>query len=376
MFVLDELADALIANGEDVLKLTIGISELEPPKEVLEKFSEASFDLPTMRKVFPEGMPELRQAIADYYNAAFKANVSEEQVLVSTGTSSIFRNLIYLTTRPGQSVLMPRPFYSLYKMSVILNDAKVTFYDVNPEDGKIDLKSFRANYNRDETSCVVINSPGNPLGNFVSQEEVKGIYEIVDASSYVICDEIYNNVCFYDEFVCPLAYLSDRDRDVTIVTNGFSKGFRMYTKRIGFCILPPELIMPMRIIQQHTLLTSDPSSQLGMIEALKNKEAPRELTDLYRERAEYTFKQLQDTDCVPIRSEGGFYITLDCSKRIDWHDSFTDSKDLARDILHSVRVSVVPGTDFGIPKAIRLSFCNDRYTEAVNRLKAYFSSHV
>ena len=217
----------------------------------------------------------------------------------------------------------------------------------------------------------MINSPGNPIGNFVSKEEIIEIYKFIDGRSYIVNDEIYNNVCFYDEFECPLSYL-DEYKDNTIVTNGFSKGFRMYTKRVGYAILPQELIMPMRIVQQHTLLTADPVNQYGSIEALKHLDATKELRDIFRQRAEYTYTNLLDTGCSPIKSDGGFYIILDCEEWIRTKN-FRDSKDLARDILEAVYVGVVPGTDFGCPWALRLSFCNSRYNEAVDRLHHYFS---
>jgi aspartate aminotransferase len=147
----------------------------------------------------------------------------------------------------------------------------------------------------------------------------------------------------------------------------------MYTKRVGYAIIPEQLIMPMRIIQQHTLLTADPVNQHGMIEALKNLEAPEELKSIYRDRAEYTYNTLKGTGCNPIKSDGGFYIVLDCE---DWIDKkkMKSSKDLARDILEKVYVGTVPGTDFGVPKGLRLSFCNSRYLEAIDRLYDYFSA--
>jgi len=145
---------------------------------------------------------------------------------------------------------------------------------------------------------VVINSPGNPVGNIVTPDEMREIYEIVDRQAYVLNDEIYNNTMFYDEFHSPLALFPEH-KDMTIVTNSFSKGFRMYTKRIGFAILPTDLQTNLRVIQQHTLLCTDPCYQYGMIAALADEESPRELTGVYKARAEYTTKRLTGTRCTP-----------------------------------------------------------------------------
>ena len=147
----------------------------------------------------------------------------------------------------------------------------------------------------------------------------------------------------------------------------------MYTKRVGFAILPTELQTNLRVIQQHTLLCTDPCYQYGMFAALADEENPAELTAVYRDRAEYTTNRLRGTRCIPISAEGGFYAILRCE---EWNKAmgFASSKELARDILNKVHVAVVPGTDFGVPHDLRLAFCNDRYNEGIDRLHDYFSS--
>ena len=90
MFVLDELADELAKQGADVLKLTIGVPELPIPQPVLERIVDCLHDPDFVRRVYPEGLPELREAIADFYNRRHGANVTAENVIVNTGTSPIF----------------------------------------------------------------------------------------------------------------------------------------------------------------------------------------------------------------------------------------------------------------------------------------------
>ena len=374
MFVLDELADELIEQGADVLKLTIGVPELPMPQVVLDRVVEKLRDPDFVRRVYPEGLPELREAIAASYNRRYLTNVSAEHVIVNTGTSPIFRNIFQLVSGPELEIMIPRPYYALYLYCATLAGATVKFYDIDIDTKRVDMDSFRRNFSPEHTSLVVINSPGNPLGNIVTPDEMKEIYEIVDGQAYILNDEIYNNTMFYEAFHSPLALFPER-QDMTIVTNSFSKGFRMYTKRVGFAILPAELQINLRVIQQHTLLCTDPCYQYGMIAALDDEESPEELTSIYRSRAEYTTECLTGTGCEPIASEGGFYAILRCE---EWNAErgFASSKELARDILRSVHVAVVPGTDFGVPHDLRLAFCNDRYNEGIDRLREYFTSSV
>ena len=374
MFVLDEHADELLDKGEDVLKLTIGVPELPTPPAVLDRIVEALRDPDFVRRVYPEGLPEFREAIAAHYNRKYRSEVSRENVIVSTGSSPIFRNLFQLVAGQGREILLPRPYYALYLYCATLAQTTVKFYDVDPVTMRVDMDSFRKEFSPERTALVVVNSPGNPLGNIVNADEIAQIYDIVDRKAYILNDDIYNNCLFYEDFRSPLEMFPEH-KDITIVTNGFSKGFRMYTKRIGFAILPQELQTNLRVMQQHTLLCADPCYQYGMIAALDDDESPQELAATYRERAEYTTQQLLNTGCEPVPAEGGFYAVLRCA---DWNKShgFASSKELAHDILQKTAVAVVPGTDFGIPHDIRLSFCNDRYNEGMDRLRSYFSSEM
>ena len=374
MFVLDELAAELIEGGADVLKLTIGVTELPMPQVVLDRMVEKLHDPDFVRRVYPEGLPELRQAIAAFYNRRHHTAVSSDRVIVNTGSSPIFRNLFQLVSGPAYEIMIPRPYYALYLYCAKLAGATVTFYDIDLDTKRVDMDSFRRNFSAERTSLVVINSPGNPVGNIVTPDEMREMYEIIDGQAYVLNDEIYNNTMFYEEFHSPLALLPEH-ADMTIVTNSFSKAYRMYTKRIGFAILPEELQVNLRVMQQHTLLCTDPAYQYGMIAALADDESPEELNRIYRSRAEYTTEQLRGTGCEPIAAEGGFYAMLRCE---EWNTAhgFASSKELARDILERVHVAVVPGTDFGVPHDLRLAFCNERYNEAIDRLHEYFTTSI
>ena len=305
MFVLDELADELIENeGADVLKLTIGVTELPMPNVVLDSMVETLHDRDFIRRVYPEGLPELREAIAAFYNRKHHAGVSADRVIVNTGSSPIFRNVFQLVSGPEYEIMIPRPYYALYLYCAKLAGAAVKFYDIDVDTKRVDMDSFRANFSPERTSLVVINSPGNPVGNVVTPSEMREMYDIIDDNAYLLNDEIYNNTMFYEDFHSPLALLPEH-ADMTIVTNSFSKGYRMYTKRIGFALLPQELQTNLRVIQQHTLLCADPAYQYGMIAALEDEDSPAELNRVYRSRAEYTTERLTGTGCERSRATRG-----------------------------------------------------------------------
>ena len=222
---------------------------------------------------------------------------------------------------------------------------------------------------------MVINSPGNPVGNIVRPDEMREIYEIIDGQAYVLNDEIYNNTMFYENFHSPLALLPER-ADMTIVTNSFSKGYRMiheaHRLRDSAGRAPGQ---PARDPATHPALHRSRIPVRNDRRPRRTEDSPEELNRVYRSRAEYTTERLRGTGCHPVAAEGGFYAMLRCE---EWNRAhgFASSKELARDILRQVHVAVVPGTDFGVPQDLRLAFCNERYNEAIDRLREYFTTSI
>ena len=216
MFVLDELADELIEEGADVLKLTIGVTELPMPQVVLDRIGGEA-QRPGLRT--PRPSPRACRSCARRSPRSTTASItptcSSDRVIVNTGSSPIFRNIFQLVSGPEYEIMIPRPYYALYLYCAKLAGATVKFYDIDIDTKHVDMESFRRNFSPERTSLVVINSPGNPVGNIVTPEEIREMYEIVDGQAYVLNDEIYNNTMFYNEFHSPLALLPEY-ADMTI----------------------------------------------------------------------------------------------------------------------------------------------------------------
>ena len=369
MFVLDELADKLSSEGKDVIKLTLGKAQEPLHNEIINAHIEAIRDPEKRNLVYPEGLPLLRKKIAEWYTSMGNP-VDSKNVLINTGTSPFFKDLFRLMVEDGDEILIPGPYYSVYYVCGLLARAKVKFYSVDPVTLRINMESFKKNYNPERTKFIVFCSPGNPYGNIVSAEEYKEVLDIISDKTYLLGDEIYRNTGFYDK-VTSLFDVTEK-RDNVIISNSFSKGFRMYTARVGFCILPDRLLQPIRVLLQHTLLTTNPTEQFAVVEALNHQDEVVALTESYRKRSEYIIDKLSDIKEVKvIKSQGGFYTVLDCTKFIKKHN-LEASFELAKEILNQTGVAVVPGSDFGLPNGLRISFTHLRFNEAVDRLYKYF----
>lgn len=371
MFVLDELADKLDSEGKDVIKLTLGKAQETLHEDIINAHIEAVKDPTKRNRVYPEGLPELRDKIAEWYTSLGN-DVDRKNVLVNTGTSPFFKDLFRLMIEDDDEILIPGPYYSVYYVCGLLANAKIKYYSVDPETLEIDMASLKANYNPEKTKFIVFCSPGNPYGNIVSEKEYREVLDMVSEKTYLLSDEIYRNTGFYEKVPSLLDIIDKRDN--VIISNSFSKGFRMYTARVGFCVLPDHLLEPFRVLLQHTLLTTNPTEQYAAVEALNHLEEVENLTETYRKRSEYILEKLSDIDDIEvIEAQGGFYTVIDSTKFIENND-IKDSFELAKDILEQTGVAVVPGSDFGLPNGLRVSFTHLRFNEGVDRLHKYFSS--
>lgn len=372
MFVLDELADKLSAEGEDVIKLTLGKAQEPLHPSIIEAWKDAVEDPEKRNLVYPEGLPVLRDKIATWYSD-WGTPVDRSRILINTGTSPFYKDLFRLLIEEGDEILLPQPYYSVYYISGLLTSGKIRFYNINPDTLEIDMDDLKAKYNPESTKIVVMCSPGNPYGNLITEELYQEVINTTSGGTFIVSDEIYRNTGFHGRIPSILDCAGDNDLQRIIVTNSFSKGFRMYTARVGFSILPDALLEPMRVLLQHTLLTANPCEQFACVEALNHLDEVEELTRIYKTHNDYTVRAFDEVEDVKVISaEGGFYLVIDAASYMAINN-IEDSYSLAETIIRDTGVAVVPGSDFGLETGLRLSFTHLRYKEAIDRLVAFFS---
>jgi aspartate/methionine/tyrosine aminotransferase len=367
MFEMEELAEELEREHHDVVRLTLGKSELPVHPAITRAMVDAAQDHRRSGLVYPVGLPALREAVADYEGQAYGRAVDADNVVISVGTSTLLRNLCCLLAHDGGEVLLPRPYYPLYLYSAALAGARVSFYDIDLITGRIDFSSLRSSLSG-ATRMVILNSPGNPLGNRLTLADLRQVDEAVDGRAVIVSDEIYRNI-YFDEEAPSMGALPDT-RSPVVVTNAFSKGFRMYARRVGYGVVPGEFVHPLTTMQDHTLLTTDPVPQFGALEALRHLDEVETLRLLYAGRRDYAVKRLSGVATVrPIRAEGSFHLTVDIASYLG--EGETD-RSLTESILRATHVATVPGSDFGLPGTIRLSYSAAAFETAIDRLAAYF----
>ena len=358
---MDVLAEAqqLERQGADVVHLEVGEPDFDTPACIKAAALEA---LQAGRTHYTQalGLPELREAIAEHYRERYGVRVSPAQILVTAGTSPALMLLFSAVLEPGDEVIITDPYYACYPSFIRFAGGRPVTVRVDPAEGyQLEPARVRAALSP-RTKAILINSPANPTGAVLSAETLKALAEL---GPLVVSDEIYHGLTYVGEERTILEF-SDR----AVVLNGFSKRYAMTGWRLGFVILPADLVRPMEVMAQNFFISASDFVQHAGIAALRKAGPDAErMRQVYARRRRYLVSALRELGFgVPVEPAGAFYVLADARR---WGEN---SLELARRILRGAHVAVTPGVDFG-PAAeghLRFSYTapEERIAEAVARL--------
>ena len=326
----------LIVGREDVISLGVGEPDFPVPWRIREEMIY-SLERGITSYTSNYGLPELREAIAEYYKK-FGVETGSENVLVTTGVSEGVDLALRAIIDPGDVVVIPEPTYVSYEPLAYICGAEIVKIPTTPE-FKLTYEMLSRFKDR-KVKALVLNYPNNPTGVSYRRKELEEIADAaIELDCVVISDEIYGELSYNFKHVS-IASLSGME-DRTIILNGFSKGFAMTGLRIGFAIAPDEILEGMLKIHQYSMLCAPITAQIGALEALKNGE-----DELERMRAEYVrrrnffVKRLRNVFDVTM-PDGAFYVFPNIS------ETGLSSEEFAEKLLLSKGVAVVPGNAFG-----------------------------
>ncbi len=373
VLAIDKIANEYQQAGKDVIKLNLGKSEVPMPKYVADEMVRNIYDGIRREMIDPQGLIPLREEIAHAHEAASGVQVSPDNVFINNGTSPFFLSFFLLLADPGDEILLPLPYYPTYVASANMARLGKSFYRI--ENGRVNMDDIRSRFVPGKTKIVFLNSPGNPLGNVHTKEELREILDIVDGRAYVISDEIYDGFVYGDDYTSILSVYNPA-RDKVIVVNGFSKIHHMYTRRLGYAIVPEELTPALLRYQQHTLVCVDPITQFAGLVSMKNKERlirdeTKTEVEEYRRRLHASERILRSTHARVIPPAGSFYMCLDVSGYLGGKTS--DSLSLAKLLLNDAHVAITPAEDFGGSDFFRVSLTSSRVVEGIERIADFFA---
>jgi aspartate aminotransferase len=372
-------ARALRQQGRPIISFTVGEPDFVSPAPVLDAARRAIDEGQT--KYSPAaGYPELRRAIVKEHLELTGTSRKLEEVLVSNGAKQVLYNLLQALVDPGDSVLFCAPYWVSYPWMVQLAGGRSEIIQTRASEGfRIDPKELKGRLAASGARVVILNSPSNPTGAVYSPSELNTLVDIcLDAGCVVISDEIYALLVYGDNvFQSAAAPDTAAHRERVIVVNGVSKSYAMTGWRIGYAIGPKAVIDAASRIQSHSTSSPASVSQFAAVGALEAGFSCAEpMLKAFRERRQAMIEELAAIPHITLHPPGGaFYafpeMSYYCTGLLG-NRKIESDWDLAEALLEEADVAVVPGSAFGTPGSMRLSFALgiDDLREGMKRVRA------
>ncbi len=371
-------AAELRAAGKDIIGLGAGEPDFDTPKHIKAAALDAIAQGLT-KYTAVDGTPELKQAIIQKFQRDNNLHFEADEILVSCGGKHSFYNLAQALLDEGDEVIIPAPYWVSYPSMVELANATAVIVETSPEQGfKMSAEQLASAINKN-TRMVVLNSPSNPTGAVYSEAELKPLVDVLKnhPDVLIVTDDIYEAIVWNTKPYCNILSVAPELQAQTMVLNGVSKAYSMTGWRIGYAAGPKGLIKAMKSIQSQS--TSNPASisQAASVAALAGDQSCiKTMLDAFIERHNVVhprLNQLNGISCVP--AQGAFYLFPDFRQAIKNADGINNDIEMAEMLLDKAGVALVPGSAFGAPGFMRLSFATsmENLNEALDRLEKVLS---
>lgn len=361
-------ARALEATGKSVIHLEIGEPDFETPRHVIEAGKKALDDGFTHYGPTP-GLPQFREAIAEYVARTRGISVTAKNVVVAPGGKPIIFFPMMALLEEGDEVIYPNPGFPIYESMIAYHGAKPVPVPLVEERGfSFDLDVFRSKLS-DKTKMVVLNAPQNPTGGVIPPEDIKAIAELLrDRDVVVLSDEIYSRICYDGPFPVSIASMPGM-QEKTIILDGMSKTYAMTGWRLGYGVMPEPLVTAVGKLMVNSTSCTATFTQMAGIAALTGPQ-----DDVDKMTAE--FKRRRDAFCAGLNTipnwrckvpGGAFYAFANIKA------TGKSSKELADKLLNEAGVACLDGAGFGeFGKGyLRFSYANsyENLMQAIERIR-------
>ena len=370
-------ANELRAQGVDVVNFGVGEPDFPTPANIGAKGIEA------IQKGFTKytpsaGIPDLRKAIVAKLKRENGLEYTVGQTMACVGAKQALFLALQVLVGPGDEVVIPGPYWVSYTEMAKLCDATPVFVETSQdEDFKLTPARLRAACTP-RSKALLLNYPNNPTGCSYTREELKAIADVcLEKGIFIVSDEVYEHLIYDGGSHVSIASLSPEIYNITVTTNGVSKAYAMTGWRLGYAAGPQDIISAMIRIQEHMNTNTSSITQYAAVEALNGpQETVHAMVQEFKKRRDYMYERLAAMPGVKIRKPpGAFYMFPDISalfgKSIRGRQINSDM-DLVESILTDGHVAVVPGSGFGSPNSIRLSYATsmERITTGMDRMEA------
>jgi len=348
-------ARALEKQGKDIVHLEIGEPDFDTPRNIKDAATKA-LDEGYTHYVPSAGIPELRQAIADYISKTRNLKVTPEEVVVTPGGKPIMFYTILALVNPGDEVLYPNPGFPIYESLINFVGAKPVPIPLEEKnDFSLDREYVKKMITK-KTKLIILNSPENPTGGVLSREDLKVVADSISGrnDAFVLSDEIYSRIIYEGKHESITAFPGMKDK--TILLDGFSKTYAMTGWRLGYGVMHKDLALKVAQLMTNSNSCTSAFTQMAGVEALTGpqNEAERMVSE-FKKRREVIVDGLNKVKGITCKKpRGAFYVFPNIE------GTGMDCRKLGEHLLNNAGVAVLPGTSFGKygEGHLRLSFAN------------------
>jgi aspartate/methionine/tyrosine aminotransferase len=367
-------ARALEKQGKEIVHLEIGEPDFDTPKNIKDAAVKA-LTLGYTHYTPSAGMPELRQAVADYISKTRKLEVKPEEVVVTPGAKPIMFFSILALVNPGDEVLYPNPGFPIYESLINFVGAKPVPIPLKEEnDFSLDPEYVKKMITK-KTKMIILNSPENPTGGVVTREQLKVIADCIANRNdvFVLSDEIYSRIIYEGKHESVTQFSGMKDK--TILLDGFSKTYAMTGWRLGYGVMRKDLAEKVAQLMTNSNSCTCAFTQLAGVEALTGpQKEPERMDEEFKKRREVIVPGLNNIEGITCKKpHGAFYVFPNIT------ETGMDCRKLGDHLLYNAGVAVLPGTSFGKygEGYLRLSFANsvENIKKALDRIAKAVKKH-
>lgn len=358
-------AGELRGQGKAILNFSAGEPDFHPPPAV----TAALTDFIARRPVHytpVAGMPELRDAAAADLARYHGRPVTRAEVLVSCGAKQSLANLFMVTLEPGDEVVIPAPYWVSYVDMVKLGDGVPVIAGTRREHGwRLQPEDLAAAIGP-RTRYVLLGNPTNPTGTGYTAAQMRALAEVMVEKAprcWLLVDDIYRRLVYGGYQHCSAFKALHGLTDQIVVVDGVSKSFAMTGYRIGFLLAPTKVVAAASRLQGH--MTSGPAtpSQVAALAAITDPSCEAVVQTMhaaFTRRREFMLAGLRALPGVDVfPPDGAFYLYADVSKHLGPGTDFPDDLAFATWLLEQKLIATVPGSAFGTPGFLRISYATD-----------------
>jgi aspartate aminotransferase len=367
-------AQALEKQGKEIVHLEIGEPDFDTPKNIKDAATKA-LNSGYTHYTPSAGMPELRQAVAEYISKTRKLEVKPEEVVITPGAKPIMFFSILALVNSGDEVLYPNPGFPIYESLINFVGAKPVPIPLKEEnDFGLDAEYVKKMITK-KTKMIILNSPENPTGGVVTREQLKVIADCIRERGdvFVLSDEIYSRIIYEGKHESITQFPGMKDK--TILLDGFSKTYAMTGWRLGYGVMRRDLAEKVAQLMTNSNSCTCAFTQLAGVEALRgSQKEPERMDEEFRKRREVIVSGLNNITGITCRKpHGAFYVFPNITK------TGMDCRKLGDHLLYNAGVAVLPGTSFGKfgEGYLRLSFANsiENIKKAMERIAKALEKH-